>query len=385
MTDKEQQNLAEESASGIIDTLSGAQKAAAILVAIGRPAASRLLKHFSAEDLRKLAGHARTLDPISPLDFEQLVKEFEDSFAEGAPVSEAGQRFEGLLRDTLPQEEVDAVFEERVQPQLVQESVWVQLGRLPVDSLQAYLADQHPQIIAYIVSKLPSDLAARLFVALPPQLRNAVVQRSLHIGNVAPAAAELLEDVLRRDLLGRSDSGPVKAHHGQIANIFNQLDKNEMEELMASLEDLNRDDLNRIKAKLFTFEDIERLSQRARLLLFDEVQTSFRNSSCPRFPRAVAAWWKRNLAPSRAISPPRISPTHAVRSRASLLIFPSAASSPSTRTKLLPEDRCDAWRTIPIRKAKQKKRPSRRSATPWKRAICPFLAKRRSSLASPRF
>ena len=177
------------------------------------------------------------------------------------------------MREALPQEEVDAVLEDRVQPQLVQESVWVQLGRLPVDNLQAYLTDQHPQIIAYIVSKLPSDLAARLFVVLPPQLRNAVVQRSLHIGNVAPAAAELLEDVLRRDLLGRSDSGPVKAHHGQIANIFNQLDRSEMEELMASLEDLNRDDLNRIKAKLFTFEDIERLSQRARLLLFDEVQT----------------------------------------------------------------------------------------------------------------
>ncbi|MCH4543059.1 flagellar motor switch protein FliG [Ochrobactrum sp. POC9] len=276
MADHEQQALAEDiegTATGLVDTLTGPQKAAAILVAIGRPAAARLLKHFNAEDLRKLAGHARTLEPISPLDFEQLVKQFEDSFAEGAPVSEAAQRFEGLLREALPQEEVDAVLEDRVQPQLVQESVWVQLGRLPVESLQAYLTDQHPQIIAYIVSKLPSDLAARLFVVLPPQLRNAVVQRSLHIGNVAPAAAELLEDVLRRDLLGRSDSGPVKAHHGQIANIFNQLDRSEMEELMASLEDLNRDDLNRIKAKLFTFEDIERLSQRARLLLFDEVQT----------------------------------------------------------------------------------------------------------------
>ena len=276
MADNEQQALVEDfeaGASGIVDTLTGPQKAAAILVAIGRPAAARLLKHFNAEDLRKLAGHARTLEPISPLDFKQLVKQFEDSFAEGAPVSEAAQRFEGLLREALPQDEVDAVLEDRVQPQLVQESVWVQLGRLPVESLQAYLADQHPQIIAYIVSKLPSDLAARLFVILPPQLRNAVVQRSLHIGNVAPAAVELLEDVLRRDLLGRSDSGPVKAHHGQIANIFNQLDRSEMEELMASLEDLNRDDLNRIKAKLFTFEDIERLSQRARLLLFDEVQT----------------------------------------------------------------------------------------------------------------
>ncbi|CUW45550.1 flagellar motor switch protein G [Brucella vulpis] len=277
MSDTEQHILAEtgaaEPGNSIVDTLTGPQKAAAILVAIGRPAAARLLKHFNAEDLRKLAGHARTLEPISPLDFEQLVKQFEDLFAEGAPVSEAAQRFEGLLRDTLPQEEVDAVLEDRVQPQLVQESVWIQVARLPMESLQAYLGNQHPQIIAYIVSRLPSDLAARLFVALPPQLRNAVVQRSLHIGNVAPAAAELLEDVLRRDLLGRSDAGPLKAHHGQIANIFNQLDRSEMEELMASLQDLNRDDLNRIKAKLFTFEDIERLSQRACLLLFDEVQT----------------------------------------------------------------------------------------------------------------
>ncbi len=223
--------------------------------------------------MRKLAGHARTLEPISPLDFEQLVKQFEDSFAEGAPVSEAAERFEGLLREALPQDEADAVFEERVQPQLVQESVWAGLARLPIEGLQTYLADQHPQIIAYIVSKLPSDLAARIFVGLPPQLRSAVVQRSLHIGNVAPAAADLLEDVLRRDLLGRSDAGPVKAHHGQIANIFNQLDRQEMEELMASLKDLSQDDISRIKAKLFNFEDIERLSQRARLLLFDDVQT----------------------------------------------------------------------------------------------------------------
>ncbi|KAB0566469.1 flagellar motor switch protein FliG [Brucella pituitosa] len=273
MADNEAQKPSDDSVSGLIDTLTGPQKAAAILVAIGRPSASRLLKHFNAEDLRKLAGHARTLEPISPLDFEQLVKQFEDSFAEGAPVSEAAQRFEGLLREALPQDEADAVFEERVQPQLVQESVWAGLARLPIEGLQAYLADQHPQIIAYIVSKLPSDLAARIFVGLPPQLRSAVVQRSLHIGNVAPAAADLLEDVLRRDLLGRSDAGPVKAHHGQIANIFNQLDRQEMEELMASLKDLSQDDISRIKAKLFNFEDIERLSQRARLLLFDDVQT----------------------------------------------------------------------------------------------------------------
>lgn len=253
--------------------LSGPQKAAALLVAIGRPAAARLLKHFQPDDLRLLASQARKLDPISPTDFEGLVKEFEDAFADGASLSEAGMRFEGLLREALPESEVEALFDNRPKPALVQESVWEQLTRLPVETLQAYLVEQHPQIIAYIISKLPSDIAARLFIGLPSQLRSVVVQRTLHIQTVTPAVSEMLEDVLRREVTGRTDKGPQQANHGQIANIFNQLDKFEIDDMLDSLSDLNGDDLSRIKAKLFTFDDITRLSQRARLLLFDEVPT----------------------------------------------------------------------------------------------------------------
>jgi flagellar motor switch protein FliG len=263
---------AEETPRGAL-SLSGPQKAAALLVAIGRPAAARLLKHFQQEDLRLLAAHARKLDPIAPADFEALVKEFEDAFADGAPLSEAGLRFEGLLREALPQEEVEALFDDRPKPVLVQESVWDQLTRLPIETLQAYLSEQHPQVIAYVISKLPSDIAARLFIGLPSRLRSVVVQRTLHIRNVTPAVSEMLEDVLRREVTGRTDKGPTQANHGQIANILNQLDKFEIDDMLDSLSDLNSDDLARIKAKLFTFEDIARLSQRARLLLFDEVPT----------------------------------------------------------------------------------------------------------------
>lgn len=273
MRDHENETASTDAHSSAIDGLSGPQKAAAILVAIGRPAASRLLKHFNADDLRSLAGHARTLAPISPVDFEHLVKTFEDAFADGAPVSEAGQRFEGLIREVLPEDEIAAVFDERPAPKLIQETVWVQIARMPAETLNAYLAEQHPQIIAYVVSKLPSDIAARLFVSLPASLRSAVVQRSLHIGTVTAEAETMLEDVLRRDLIGRTDAGPVRAHHGHIANIFNQLDRFQIDDMLTSLTDIGREDMARIKAQLFTFEDIERLSQRARLLVFDEVAT----------------------------------------------------------------------------------------------------------------
>lgn len=256
-----------------IQDLSGPEKVAALLVAIGRPSASRLLKHFNADDLRSLAGHARKLEPITPGDFEELVKEFENAFADGAPVSEAGMRFEGLLRETLSAEEASAVIENRRPELLTQESVWDVLPRVSLDVLQTYLSTQHPQVTAYVISRLPSDIAARLLISFGPQERGAIIQRTLHIRKVGPSTIAMLEAVLQREITGKENAGSEKSHHGTIANIINQLEKSEIDELLAGLTELGAEDLAKIKAKLFTFEDIIRISQRARLILFDEIQT----------------------------------------------------------------------------------------------------------------
>jgi len=261
-----------QSASAIMD-LSGPEKVAALLVAIGRPSASRLLKHFTADDLRSLAGHARKLEPITPGDFEELVKQFENAFADGAPVSEAGMRFEGLLRETLSADEASAVIENRRPELLTQESVWDQLPRIPSDVLHAYLIAQHPQVSAYVISRLPSDIAAKLLIRFDAAERSAIIQRTLHIRKVGPAISAMLEGILQREVTGKDNSSSEKSHHGTIANIINQLEKSEIDELLAGLTDLGADDLAKIKAKLFTFEDIVRISQRARLVLFDEIQT----------------------------------------------------------------------------------------------------------------
>jgi len=253
--------------------LSGPEKVAALLVAIGRPSASRLLKHFNADDLRSLAGHARKLEPITPGDLEELVKEFENAFADGAPVSEAGMRFEGLLRETLSAEDASAVIENRRPELLTQESVWDQLPRVPPEVLHGYLVAQHPQVSAYVISRLPSDLAAKLLIRFAADERSAIIQRTLHIGKVAPAIATMLEGILQREVTGKENTATEKSHHGTIANIINQLEKAEVDEILAGLSGIGADDLAKIKAKLFTFEDIARLSQRARLVLFDEIQT----------------------------------------------------------------------------------------------------------------
>jgi flagellar motor switch protein FliG len=256
-----------------VNDLSGPEKVAALLVAIGRPSASRLLKHFSADDLRSLAVHARKLEPITPGDFEELVKQFENAFADGAPLSEAGMRFEGLLRESLSADEASAVIENRRPELLAQESVWDQLQRVPLEVLHAYLSGQHQQITAYVISRLPSDVAARLLIRFAGSERRGIIQRTLHIRNVNAGAVKILEGMLQREVTGNDNGNTEKSHHGVVADIINQLQKSEMDELLSDLDGLSSDDLAKIKAKLFTFEDIVRLSQRARLILFDDIAT----------------------------------------------------------------------------------------------------------------
>jgi flagellar motor switch protein FliG len=250
----------------------GPEKAAALLIAIGRGSASRLLKYLDEDDLRRLAAYARRLPAISADDCEVLVRQFEALFAEGAPLDGAGSRFEGLLREVLSPEQASAVIEGRHHDLLSAEPVWDQLPRAPLEALHGYFAGEHPQTTAYVLSRLPKNLAAKLLLGFPAPMRTGIVRRVLHIGNVGDMATSALEFIIRRDITNNDKLGKDTNQHGAIADMLNHLKKSEIDEMLDSLADLNVEDLTRIKEKLFSFEDIIRLTPQARMTLFDEVQ-----------------------------------------------------------------------------------------------------------------
>ncbi len=261
---------ARRTSSSVIDSLTGQQKVAALLVAMGKPAAAKILKHFSPDDLRRLSGQAHTLPNISIADFDVLVHQFEDAFAEGVSFSQAGERFDNLVQETLPEDEAAAVLDPNVTPAIPEESLWEIMGKMSAEELQDHLSQEHPQVIAYIVSKLPSDLSAKLLLLQTMAERGDIIYRTLHLRTVLPVVDELLDKALRPVLMKKNEAAE-QSHYGEVANILNQLDKSEIDEMLASLDGLDPEDLEKIKSKLFVFEDIPRLSSRARLLLFDDI------------------------------------------------------------------------------------------------------------------
>lgn len=251
------------------------QKAAAILVAMGKPAASRMLKFFKQEELKALIEGARLLRTIPQSELEKIVAEFESEFAEGAGLMDSAESMDMLLNESLSPEEMNAIMHpgggaaELAAPA----SVWPLVGAVEPARIGAFLSAEHAQTGAYVLSKLPPAKAAATLLTLDKKLRGELVKRMVSLAAVPEAAERIIEKQIRERLLSESASRDTSAGQLRVAGLLNEMDKDVLEEVMRDLEEAGAPDLEAIRAKLFSFEDIPLLTQKARVALFDGLST----------------------------------------------------------------------------------------------------------------
>lgn len=273
--------------------LTRAQKAAAILVAMGKPAASRLLKFFKQEELKALIEAARMLRTIPQSDLESIVAEFEGEFTEGAGLLDSADRMDTILNETLSPEEMSALMSDTA-PASADDGpppIWPALAKLEPARLGAVLSGEHPQTAAVVLSRIAPPAAANVMVTLEKGFRADVIRRMMSIATVPDAALRVIEDSLRERLLSESSGKDAGAGQARVATLLNELDKNQLEEVMQDLADAGTSDLDALRSRLFAFEDIVRLSQKARVTLFDglssELVTKALHNSDPALVEAI--------------------------------------------------------------------------------------------------
>ncbi len=250
--------------------LTRAQKAAAILVAMGKPSASRLLKFFKQEELKALIEGARLLKTIPQGELERIVAEFESEFTEGAGQLDSGDQMDELLNGTLTPEEVKAIMG-KDQPVAANKAppVWPELEKIESARLGVFIAGEHPQMSALILSKVAPQVAASTLLTLDKPLRNEIIKRMLSIATIPEAATRIVEDQIRNRVLGESNTKDNSAGQVRVASMLNELDKSELDGLLQDLQEAGTPDLESVRARLFSFEDILLLTQKARVSLFD--------------------------------------------------------------------------------------------------------------------
>ncbi|RUW27942.1 flagellar motor switch protein FliG [Mesorhizobium sp. M4B.F.Ca.ET.215.01.1.1] len=258
-----------------LTTLTRPQKAAAILVAMGKPSASRLLKFFKQEELKALIEGARLLRTIPQNDLERIVAEFEAEFTEGAGLLDSADRMDTILNESLSPEEMSAIMGDKrfeVAPE-GPPPIWPDLEKLEAGRLGAFLSGEHPQTSALVLSKLSSQTAANVLLTMEKPIRSQIIKRMVTLAAVPDAAAKIVESQLRSSLLSQAAAKDISVGQARVASVLNEMDKPQLEEVMHDLEEAGTPDLDGVRSRLFAFDDLPLLTQKARVLLFDGLST----------------------------------------------------------------------------------------------------------------
>lgn len=256
-------------------SLTRAQKAAAVLVAMGKPAAGRLLKFFKQDELKALMEGARLLRTIPQADLDRIVAEFEAEFTEGVGLLDSADKMDTILSESLSPDEMRAImgYEQPVSADRSAAPVWPAIAKVDPERLTDFLAKEHPQTVAFILSNLPAEGAANVLIALAKPVRADVVKRMLAMNLVPPAAKRIVENQLQARLLAEGAVKTSAVSQARVAGLLNELDKSQVDEMMLDLEQRGISGLEAVRARLFAFEDIVMLSQAGRVALFDGVAT----------------------------------------------------------------------------------------------------------------
>jgi len=151
-------------------------------------------------------------------------------------------------------------------------TMWDKLGNVREDVLANYLKNEYPQTVAVVLSKVKPDHAARVLALLPEAFAMEVVMRMLRMETIQKDVLDGVEKTLRAEFMSNLARSARRDAHELMADIFNNLDRTAEAKFLSGLEERNRDAAERIKALMFTFDDLQRLSGRAVQVLLRAIE-----------------------------------------------------------------------------------------------------------------
>ena len=188
---------------------------------------------------------------------EKLLVEFVSQMSTTGTLLGTFESTERLLNRFLPGDRVNSVMEEIRGP--AGRTMWDKLGNVNESVLANYLKNEYPQTVAVVLSRIKSEHAARVLGALPEDFALEVVQRMLRMESVQKDILEKVEQTLRTEFMSSLARTQKRDSHEMMAEIFNNFDRNTEASLMGKLEERDTEAAERIRALMFTFEDLTKI------------------------------------------------------------------------------------------------------------------------------
>ena len=239
------------------EQLTGAERAAVVMLAIGEEASKPLWASLDEDELRDVTLAISKLGSVTADVVEELLLDFVQNLSSTGSITGSVDSAKRLLENVLPQDKVSSILEEIKGP--AGKTMWDKLANVNERVLAGYLKNEHPQTIAVILSRIKAEHAAKVIGALPEMLGEEVINRMLTLGPVQQDVLDQIEQTLRTEFMAALSRGEDKDPHEAMAEIFNNFDRATERRYIEALERKNPSAADKIKSLMFVFEDLIRL------------------------------------------------------------------------------------------------------------------------------
>ena len=237
-------------------SLTGPQKAAVLMLALKEEHVVKLFSKMDEEEIKEISVAMANLGKMDSELVEAVFTEFVTRLSSTGSLVGTYEGTERILRQALG-EKADNMMEELRGP--AGRTLWDKLGNVNETLLASYLKNEYPQTVAVVLSKIKPDHAARVLAALPEETSIEVINRMLNMEGVRKEVLQAIETTLRNEFMSNLARTTRRDPHESMAEVFNNFDRATETKFMGALEESNRDSAERIKALMFTFEDLAQL------------------------------------------------------------------------------------------------------------------------------
>ena len=256
------------------EEITGVQKAAILLIALGPDKSSNVFKHLKEDEIEQLTLEIANTRSVSPAMKDAVLDEFYEVCLAQQYIAEGGIGYaKDLLEKALGSERAKDVIGKLTASLQVRPFEFVR--KTDASQLLNFIQDEHPQTIALILSYLSSNQASAIISALAPDKQTDVAKRIAQMDRTSPDVIKEVEKVLEQKLASLVNQDyTIVGGVDSIVDILNTVDRGTEKHIMESLEIEDPELADEIRKKMFVFEDILSLDDRSIQRVLREVDNN---------------------------------------------------------------------------------------------------------------
>ena len=245
-----------------METLSGKEKAAILLITLGPEKSSEVFKHFKEEEIEAITLEIANTMAVLPEVKNGVLEEFYQVCLAQEYITEGGISYaKQILEKALGENKAFDIISKMTSSLQVRPFDFIR--KADASQVLNFIQHEHPQTIALILSYLKPQQAAHVLAELPPEKQGDVTKRIAIMNRTSPDVIKEVEKALEKKLSNLMVDGFMTVGGvDSVVEILSSVDRSTEKHIMETLETEDYELSDEIRKRMFIFEDILTLSSR---------------------------------------------------------------------------------------------------------------------------